>query len=572
MDPNTVSIPTATSTGSGESTSFHKSLIESLNDLYVGDFSQFREWINPSMLKSFSSNTSLLTVSAGIATIAVTAIGVSSLWKMSTWKRRLVEKDSGKSAPGPKPIPFLGNTIALKSNYYKTLYEYVDKPVSIFWVLSTPFVVVNDKEALRRVLGGAGGLYMKPKYFGYKSKAVKQAVQKQNKSMMEDSIAYNPNGDASRKALESLVRDSFDKIKTTSQVLMSQLADASADQHKSKTQSNTTRRIRTAIVGLNLDVLFEVNETSEKTEDSQRVAEMIEFAGAEFAQRMLNPLKVLVDIPGNLRYLRDVGGLIGLGRRLCDALDKKMSEYLAGNPNTEKNEMGLSDAPNWVHAWIGKVGKIGKLGKVVGLLMASTQTVPLSAVWMLHLVGTNKNVLSELRKELKEIGVNKISDMKYDDIKKMVYGEAVIKETLRMYPPFPLIQREAQKDDILGGVCIPAGTPVYVVPWLVHRNEKYWSNAHCFKPERFLQEDELNKAYPGDWVYLPFGRGSRMCAGSRLAITELKVLLAHAVTSYEWESIDTSVENGRDERFPYLGMIPVGIEFSVKHRNEMKTV
>lgn len=506
---------------------------------------------------------SAIHVAAGLATLAVTGVGLRSAINMIYWRRKLRMEKSGDAPPGPTPLPFLGNVIQLRSNYYKTLHDYIDKPASVFWVLSTPFVIINEEQGLRRVLGGAGGLYTKPKYFGYRSRAVKGAVQKERETVAKESIAYLNDGDTSRIALDNLVHDSLATIKTSMDALLHELEEVSRDHEATASQDDTVSFIRKAIVGLNLEVLFGLTERSKNPEDPSRISEMIGFAGTEFARRMVNPLKVLVDIPGNIRFFRDVGGLIGLGRRLCRVLDDA-AQAIGENgvaqsvERVARSTSGLS----WVHAWMGKVGKIGKLGKVVGLLMASTQTVPLTAVWMLHLVGNEPEVRQRMRQELEELGISSIDDLSYDHLANMKFGDAIVKETLRLYPPFPLIQREAQDNDVLGGITIPQGTPVYVVPWLIHRNPKYWEDPDTFKPERFLTGSHSHGDGPSDWVYLPFGRGARMCAGSKLAVVELKVLLCHAILSFDWES--HSNPEVRDTRFPELGMIPKGITLIVR--------
>lgn len=509
------------------------------------------------------SRNSFAHIVGGLAAAALVGVGVKSVVTMISWRRQLRESDTCRPAPGPTPLPILGNIIELRKGYYETLYRYVDKPASIFWVLSTPFVVVNDEEGLRRVLGGAGGLYAKPKYFGYRSKAVKSAVQVEREKVAKESLEYHNDGDTSRVALENMVVDSFATIKIAMHSLLQRLEEASEDVvvEKQRKSRSVLSIVRTAIVGLNLDVLFNLKRSSPHAEDATRISDMIGFAGNEFARRMVNPLKVYVDIVSNIRYFLDVGRLIGLGRRLCRILDRVAEETKSTETPGTKVSTSSPAGLSWVHAWVGRVGKIGKLGKVVGLLMASTQTVPLTAVWMLHLVANDASVLASLRKELNSRGIFSISELKYDHLRDLPFADAIVKETLRLYPPFPLIQREAQAADVLCGVTIPAGTPVYIVPWLVHRNPKLWTNADEFEPKRFLVNAGHGDA-PSDWAFLPFGRGARMCAGSKLALTELMVLLIEAALEYELSSL--AAETGRDARFPELGMIPKGIELSVR--------
>ncbi|CAN8062600.1 unnamed protein product [Agarophyton chilense] len=513
-----------------------------------------------SVSPSMGNNVSVL---VGVAAVSAASAAVYSCAKLHVRRSRYSHFETKRPAPGPTPLPFLGNVLQLRTHYYETLYRYVDHPISIFWVMTDPFIVVNDEEALRRVLGGAGGVYTKPRYFGYRSKAVSNAVRVEKNLVAKESIQYDPNGDISRAALESMIVSSFGTIKTSMIGLLHDLEIASCDYYnvKSTADCDTVRPVRRSIVGLNLNLLFGVSGDRGEDIDDHCVSETISSAGSEFARRMVNPLKVLIDLPSNVKFMWDVGALISLGRRLCGILDDTVKN--SGCPSGEGCKMNASGA-SWVHAWIGKVGTIGKLGKVVGLLMASTQTVPLAAVWMLHLVANDEKVKGMLRQELKDLEVDTIRDLGYEHLDKMKVADAVIKETLRLYPPFPLIQRQARFDDVLADVNISSNSIVYVVPWLVHRNPKYWKNAHEFMPERFLEGSSSHGDAPSDWLYLPFGRGSRMCAGSKLAITELKILLCHTLCSYEWESRREIIS--RDSRFPELGMDPKGIRMSFRRR------
>lgn len=487
------------------------------------------------------------------ATVSVISWGaVRSVGKMVSWKLALRDAKTGGPAPGPSPLPLLGNTLDLRVAYYETLYRYVDQPASVFWVTSNPFVVVNEEEGLRRVLGGANGLYTKPKYFGYRSSTLSKAVASQRERVADESIEYDDDGDTSRVALQQLISEAFPKIKKQVHTLLRGIETDPLDE-------DVVHAVRRAIVALNLDILFGAHVGADG-EDPSRISDMIDFAGTEFARRMVNPFKIIIDIPNNIRFLRDVTALMRLGARLSHSLDKAAI-------TSDSPAAGVS----WVHAWIGKVGVIGKLGKVVGLLMASTQTVPITAVWLLHIVGNDDRVCANVRNELDKHDIRSIQDLDFEHLDSLVYVDAVVKEVLRLYPPFPLIQRQVQQNDILAGITVPAQTIVYVVPWLIHRNDRYWKDPHVFQPERFLNGSQSHGDAPSDWVYLPFGRGPRMCAGSKLALTELKILLIHSVLGFTWTSWQVGKEK-RDERFPELGMVPRDIKLKVTSDEKTKAL
>ncbi|WP_063894045.1 cytochrome P450 [Burkholderia ubonensis] len=99
---------------------------------------------------------------------------------------------------------------------------------------------------------------------------------------------------------------------------------------------------------------------------------------------------------------------------------------------------------------------------------------------------------------------------------------AVIEETLRLYPPIPMMSRIAHEDDTLSGVAIPAGTIVTVAAYVLHRHQTLWSDPHAFDPERFMGTARENIQRH---AYIPFGAGARVCIGMSFAMTEMLVVL-----------------------------------------------
>jgi cytochrome P450 len=94
---------------------------------------------------------------------------------------------------------------------------------------------------------------------------------------------------------------------------------------------------------------------------------------------------------------------------------------------------------------------------------------------------------------------------------------------LRLYPPVPLLAREAAQDEVIRGRRVPAGSILMVVPWLLHRHQRIWDKPDHFTPERFLPGAAVK---PPKGAYVPFSIGPRICAGAAFGLTEAILCLA----------------------------------------------
>ncbi|MFF0478943.1 cytochrome P450 [Streptomyces sp. NPDC004284] len=109
--------------------------------------------------------------------------------------------------------------------------------------------------------------------------------------------------------------------------------------------------------------------------------------------------------------------------------------------------------------------------------------------------------------------------------------EAVLSETLRLYPTGWLLPRHSPADETLDGWAVPAGTDLLVCPYLTHRDPEVWPDPEVFDPGRFPARSPLP---PG--AYLPFGIGPRACLGTRFAMREMEVLLGALLARFRVET------------------------------------
>jgi cytochrome P450 len=155
------------------------------------------------------------------------------------------------------------------------------------------------------------------------------------------------------------------------------------------------------------------------------------------------------------------------------------------------------------------------------LFMAGHETTANTLAWAWYLLSQMPEVEARLHAELDEVLGGRAPTLA--DLPQLLYTRAVLDETLRLYPPVPILPREALREESYQGTRIPKGSLVLVVPWLLHRHRKLWDKPDHFIPERFLPG---GKGAPSKFAYIPFSIGPRICAGMSFGQQEALLCLA----------------------------------------------
>ncbi|KAJ8565774.1 hypothetical protein K7X08_008350 [Anisodus acutangulus] len=116
-------------------------------------------------------------------------------------------------------------------------------------------------------------------------------------------------------------------------------------------------------------------------------------------------------------------------------------------------------------------------------------------------------------------------------LRRMKVLTIIIHETLRLYPPVAFVVREALQDTSFKGIEIPKGTNIEIPIPILHQQPELWGpDTYQFNPERFAKG--IAKACKVPSAYIPFGTGTRTCAGQNFAMTELKVVLSMILSRF----------------------------------------
>ena len=140
----------------------------------------------------------------------------------------------------------------------------------------------------------------------------------------------------------------------------------------------------------------------------------------------------------------------------------------------------------------------------------------------------HKPTAERLREEVMAICPS--GNIKYDQLTELKLTQAVIDETMRLYPPAPMLNRQCHEDVVISGREIKAGDNFLLCNYVMHRTERLWDNPLAFDPDRFLRDPSLKaKGAP----YMPFGAGPRICVGAAFATMEAVMSLARLVRDYD---------------------------------------
>jgi cytochrome P450 len=148
--------------------------------------------------------------------------------------------------------------------------------------------------------------------------------------------------------------------------------------------------------------------------------------------------------------------------------------------------------------------------ELVTLLLAGHETTATALAWAFEHLFHRPDALARLTEEVRANDGDE-------------YMDAVIKETLRLRPPVPLVDRTLSAPLELSGYMLPAGTLVAPCIYLVHRRADLYPEPDAFKPERFLEQA------PETYSWLPFGGGTRRCIGASFATFEMKAVMGHVL-------------------------------------------
>jgi cytochrome P450 len=187
--------------------------------------------------------------------------------------------------------------------------------------------------------------------------------------------------------------------------------------------------------------------------------------------------------------------------------------------------------------------------EVMTIFLAGHETTALTLSWAWYLLAQNPEVEKNFHAELDGVLGKRAATVA--DLGNLKYTEMIAKESMRLYPPAYGLGRQALEDCEIGGFHVPRKAQVFMFPWAMHRDSRYFDDPSGFRPERWTEE--FASSLP-KYAYFPFGGGPRACIGNFFAMMEVVLLLATIGQRFRF----TLPPNETVELLPAMSLRPKG--------------
>lgn len=274
-----------------------------------------------------------------------------------------------------------------------------------------------------------------------------------------------------------------------------------------------TIHVREEMTALTFRIVAETLFDADVEEDVERIREAFDVGVEEVAARFRRPVRIpdWIPIPGNLRYLRAVRRMDRLiGRIIAEHREDGVEgDDLLSVLMRARDEEGRAMSDEQLR------------DEAITMLLAGHETTALALTWTLWLLAGHPEVDRGVAEEVAETLGDEPPEP--GDLERLPLLRRAIDESLRFFPPAYSFGREATGELEIGGWRAPAGTTLFVLPWILHRDPRFFPDPLAYRPDRWT---ETFRADLHPQAYIPFGAGPRHCIGHGFARMELGLILA----------------------------------------------
>lgn len=250
----------------------------------------------------------------------------------------------------------------------------------------------------------------------------------------------------------------------------------------------------------------------------------------------------VADMYPSVKLLQVISGV----RPRLEKLHKEMDKILENIVSEHKDRKKAGDREVLHEDFVDVLLRIQKHGEfefpltdrnikavIFDIFTAGSESSSTTTMWAMSEMLKNPRVIERAQAEVRKV-FNTRKNVDETGIHELKYLKMVIKETLRLHPPGPLlIPRECSEECQINGYKIPVKTKVIVNAWAIGRDSRFWAEAESFKPERF--QDSSVDFKGADFEYIPFGAGRRICPGILFALPNIELPLAQLLYHFDWK-------------------------------------
>ncbi|GMJ09695.1 cytochrome P450, family 71, subfamily B, polypeptide 36 [Hibiscus trionum] len=441
------------------------------------------------------------------------------------------DKKDNNLPPSPPKVPILGNMHQLGELPHSSLSQLAGKygPVMLLHLGRIPVVIVSSADAAKEVL--------KVNDLACCSRPKLAAIGKLTYDHLD--VAFSPYGECWRELRKICVLEIFSVKRVKSFRLVREDEVGSLIDSISRSSSTGPMNVTEKVFALSGSIIF-------------RTAFGKCFHGSEFdgakLYELIHDVAVVASafsyeecFPGFGWIIDRLNGHNGRVERVFRELDALFQQVIDDHlkPGRTKHEEDIIDVMLGIEKeQIGELGHRAWLTKnhikavLVNMFLGGIDTSALTVNWAMAELVRNPGLMKKAQDEVRGI-VGKKGRVEETDLDQLQYHKLIIKETLRLHPPAPLlITREAISQFKINNYDIYPGTLIQINAWAIARDSNYWKNPEEFSPERFIDNSIDFKGQ--NFELLPFGGGRRGCPGIYMGTVTSELLLANLLYCFDW--------------------------------------
>ena len=287
-------------------------------------------------------------------------------------------------------------------------------------------------------------------------------------------------------------------------------------------EAGTTLDINHEMMTLTMDIVLQTMFSSDMMAKANLVGHSInEALHFAFSQRGLVRWPMSWPLPQNIRF-----------KKAMKVLDETVYELIDGRRGHESDfDDLLSMLMEARDEETGQGMSREQLrDEVASFFGAGHETTSHALTWTLYLLSQNREALVKLQAEVDRV-LNGRSPA-FADLPNLPYTKMVFEESLRLFPPVPIVPRYSMTETEIDGFPIPKGAVNLTSVWNIHRHPDIWQDPEAFMPERF-GADQVKGRHR--LAFMPFGAGQRLCIGNNFALYEGQMLLALMVQKFNFQ-------------------------------------